>query len=882
MWNLLANVILRNRFIILGAMALLTVWFGYYIPKLKIDNKYGNMLPKDTETQQNYLKFKEQFGEDGSALVIAIKDDSLYTPEKFLAWKKLGDSILKLDGVNSVLSEAKLLRLEKDTVLKQFVPKPIFSDVTYKEKKLDEIKREIRSIPLYNQMFYNDTANVSIMLVGIDEEFLLDKKKQKVVIDIEQLADSYKGQFEQIHFAGLPHMRVLIGKRILNEMYIFVAISIAVSSLLMYFLFRSIRVTIICNLVVIVTVIWAMGSIAMFGYSVSIMMALIPPLMIVIGIPNCIYLYNKYHQEFKAHNNKAKALHRTIKKTGVAMWLTNVTTAIGFMTFLFTNSDKFFEFGVISSVNIMFCYVVSIALIPIFASLSKNPPERHLRHLDRKMAVGLLERLVRITSNHRPLVYIVTIVVTLGAGAGIVFMKVTGNITGDLPKNDPILKDVKFMEKNFGGAIPFEILINYKEGGRLYSKNTLNRVEEVQTMFAADTLFAKTISIVDFIKVVNMAYNNNDPNGYLLKLSDPTAKLEVKKYVDNFAKSNTNSQFSIREVVDTTDKILRIRTQMKDLGSYEVADRVKGIKNRIDSIMNPDKKDIERLYSKAAKGKKAYIDSIIDNYSYINNSLTAIIAKGNAELEEKFNYDPSLIKNYYGKPNFMKQLRSAIDGEYYDVTLTGVSVVASEGTRYLVDNLVSSIIFAIISIAALMAVLFYSFRMVVVSMIPNLIPMIVTAGIMGWFGIPLKPSTLLIFSIALGITVDNTIHFLAHYRHELKLKQWDLKECIAISIRETGLSIIYTSVILFFGFIVFVFSDFGGTQALGYLSAITYFVALFTNLILLPCLLLSYDRKLTTKSFEEPLIEIFDEEEDFDLSLLEVSTKEILNNKLDE
>jgi predicted RND superfamily exporter protein len=191
-----------------------------------------------------------------------------------------------------------------------------------------------------------------------------------------------------------------------------------------------------------------------------------------------------------------------------------------------------------------------------------------------------------------------------------------------------------------------------------------------------------------------------------------------------------------------------------------------------------------------------------------------------------------------------------------------------------VNNLLQSIIFAIISIAALMAVLFYSFRMVVVSMIPNIIPMIVTAGIMGWFGIPLKPSTLLIFSIALGITVDNTIHFLAHYRHELRAKKHDLKECVAISIRETGLSIIYTSVILFFGFIVFVFSDFGGTQALGYLSAITYFVALFTNLILLPCLLLSYERMLTTKAFEEPIMELYEDEDDTDWDLLTIEEKD--------
>ncbi len=870
MWNRLANIILRNRFLILGIFSLLTVLFGYYAATgLKIENKYGNMLPKDTETQSTYLKFKEYFGEDGSTLVIAIKDKELYSARKFLAWKELGDSILQMKGVTSVISEPKLITLFNDTAKQEFIAKPVFVDTRFKEKSIDSIKREIRNNPLYDKILYDDSAGVSLMMVTVEENFLLDKKKQQVVIDIENLAKSYEKQFGSIHFAGLPHMRVLIGKRILNEMYIFIALSIFVSSLIMYFFFRSIRVTLICNLVVLVTVVWALGTIGMIGYHVSIMMALIPPLMIVIGIPNCIYLYNKYHQEYRAHRNKAKALHRVIRKTGTAMWLTNVTTAFGFITFLFTNSDKFYEFGVISSLNIMLCYVVSIALIPIFASFSKNPPERHLKHLDRKHAIGLLERLVRITMNHRPAIYIVTILVTVVTGAGILFMKVTGNITGDLPKDDPILMDVQFMEKHFGGAVPFEVMIDYKEKERWKNKKTWEKIDQVQQLFAQDTLFAKSISYVDVVKLLNMSMHENQPDYYTADISK-SDQLALKNYLRNFALSNSNSSFALTELIDTNNFIIRVRTQMRDIGSYEVSDEVAMVKNRIDSIMNPDKADIERYYKKFTQGKKVYADSILDNYNYVYNSLTEILSNGSQDMQFKFDSDPELVKTYIGKKGFDKKLRRAIDNEYFDVKVTGTSVVASEGTQYLVNNLLQSIIFAIISIAALMSVLFYSFRMVVVSMIPNIIPMIVTAGIMGWFGIPLKPSTLLIFSIALGITVDNTIHFLAHYRHELRLKKHDLKECVAISIRETGLSIIYTSVILFFGFIVFVFSDFGGTQALGYLSAITYFVALFTNLILLPCLLLSYERKLATKSFEEPVIELYEDEDDTDWDLLTI------------
>ena len=881
MWNFISNLILRNRFIILGIIALLTVFLGFQAAKgIKIDNKFGSLLPKDSETQKTYLKFKSLFGEDGATLIIAIKSKDLYTEKKFLLWKELGDSILRMDGVLSVISEAKLVKLYKDTTRQSFIPEVIFTgrnhnfDTTSEDgKSIQELKNEIRNNPLYADLLYNDSTYVSLMLVNIDEKFLIDKNKQEVVIKIEELASSYKTYFGDVHFSGLPHMRVQIGKRVLNEMYIFIFLSILISSLFMYFLFRSVRVTLISVLVVLVTVVWALGTIGIMGYNISLMMGLIPPLMIVIGIPNCIYLYNKFHYEFRNHNNKAKALSRMIRKTGTAMLLTNLTTAIGFMTFLFTDSQKFYEFGVISSLNIMLCYVVSLCLVPVFISLSKSPHQRHLKHLDRKLAIGLLDRLVSLTKNYRPAIYIVTIILTIVAGIGVFFMKVTGNITGDLPPNDSIRKDIGFIEQNFGGSVPFEVLIYYKKNSRLFDKTTLSRVEEVQTMFAKDTMFSKSISLVDFIKVINMSYYNNDPRYYTtIKNKD---KLRLKKYVEGFNSSIQNSSFSIKELVDTTNKIIRIRTQMRDVGSYEVTDEVDIVRTRIDKILNPDRKRIEFLYTKALKGNKDYYDSLLFyDYTGIYNNTTALLSNYNQKLQDKFDADPELIKTYYPSKSFLPILRKAIDKNYYDVKLTGTSVVVSEGTKYLMDNLWQSIIFAVISIAALMSILFYSFRMVVVSMIPNLIPMVITAGIMGWFGIPLKPSTLLIFSIALGITVDNTIHFLAHYRHELKLKKWDLQECVAISIRETGLSIIYTSVILFFGFIVFVFSDFGGTQALGYLSAITYFVALFTNLILLPSLLLSFERKLTTKSFEEPMFEIYDEEDDTNWNLLELDSDE--------
>lgn len=872
MWQKIGNVILRNRLFILAIIAILTVFFGYFaVTGLKIDNKYGNTLPKDSPTQLEYQQFKSQFGEDGSTLVIGIDNESLYTKENFKKWKELGDSILKIDGVNGVISEATLFTIHNVKSESRFEVKRIFSDTTYTEKSIDSIRSEVKNNPLYSGLLYNDSANVSLMMIALDERFLSDQKKSDFVLRIEKLAETYEPNFGHMHFAGLPHIRIVVGKRIVNEMFIFVGLSIFASSLLIFIFFRSLRIVAICNTVVFISVIWAMGSIGLFGFKISIMMALIPPLMIVIGVPNCVYLVTKYHQEVVIHGNKIRALSRMIHKIGGATFLTNLTTAIGFCSF--TSSEKLAEFGIIAALNIMVVFALSLCLIPIILSYSKPPKPKHLRHLYKVYSQGIVEVVVHIVTRYRTWIYIGSVIMIVVSLYGATLIKATGNLTGDLPDDDPILIDLNYVQSSFGGAIPFEIMIDYKQKGRLFKQETLLKVEEIQKKYTEDTLFSKSLSIVDFIKVVNMSYYDNDPARY--EIISNRDKLRLKKYIDNFDLSNANGgNLSIKELVDTANTTLRIRTQMKDLGSYEVAHKVDSMKLRIDEILNPEKPEIERLFAQVEKGKKGYIDSLLTDHPAVFNGLTALYSNGNTDLQYEFDSNPEKIKDYYSKKDFNKQLRSAIDNEYYGVILTGTSVVASQGTQYLFTSLIMSLLVAILSITAVMAVLFRAWKVVIISMIPNIIPLIVTAGIMGIFNIPLKPSTLLVFGIALGITVNNAILFLAKYRQEIQKNTWDLKKAIIISLRETGLSIFYTSIILFFGFIMFVFSQFGGTKALGLLVSITILVGMVTNLLLLPALLLSLEKFATTKSFTEPYFEIYDEEEDIELDNLEIEGRD--------
>ena len=595
MWGNFASIILRNRLYILAIIALLTVFFGYFaFTSLKVDNRVGNTLPKDSPVQMDFEKFKLEFGEDGSTIVVAIQTDSLYTKRNFTKWRELSYKILKYDGVENVISEATLWGLKNNLKEQKFDPYQIFGDpkTAFQEKSIDSLKKEIRHNPIYRGMLYNDSTNVSLLLISMNEKCLSNPKKSKVVFEIEKLAESYSPYFGKTYFAGLPHIRVVMGKRIVSEMYIFLALSVIASSLLLYLFFRSVRVVIQCNIVVFVSVIWALGSIALFGFKLSIMMALIPPLLIVIGVPNCVFLITRYHQEYVRTNMKTKALYIMIRRIGSVTFLTNLTTAVGFVTF--TSSEKLAQFGIISSINIMVVFILSLCIIPIIASYSKPPKPRHLQHLYRVYSKGFLEYIIIIVSKYRTWVYVASVGLVVIGLYGMTKIIATGNITGDIPNDDQILIDLKFIEKNFGGSIPFEVTVDYKQKARLFSQKTLEKVEEIQQTFSQDTLFSKSLSYVDFLKSINMSYHGNNPEFY--RLISNRDKLRLKRYFDKFDVSSLNGgNISLKNLIDTSNTTLRIRMQMRELGSYKVSDKVDLLRLKVDSILNPEKKDFERL-----------------------------------------------------------------------------------------------------------------------------------------------------------------------------------------------------------------------------------------------------------------------------------------------
>ena len=861
MWKNISRIILGNRILIVVLILLITIFFGFFATKIRLQYQLNKLLPENDPVYIAYENFKSNFGQDGLMLVIATTEPDFYTTDKFNAWLEMADSIKNVKvlvrendtsyykyAIDSVFSEGHLYNIVKNKKLKKFDLVQIINNYPLSQQKIDSIHKVISDLTFYENIVYKKSSDLHLMMLFINKDVFNSKSRGTLITDVHKIANSYNHLFKNWKFSGLPFIRSHIMTIVKSELTLFVLLALFVTSALLFLFFRSFKVVIISLVVVIVGVIWSMGIIGFLDYELTSLTALIPPLIIVIGIPNCIYLINKYQQEYKNHGDKFKALDKIIQKVGNATFLTNATTALGFGTFVFTNSSIMIEFGLISFINILCIFIISICLVPIIYSYLPPPKNKHTKHLDRKWIFNFVNTLVIFSSNYRKQVYIITLIF-LGLGFyGISLMHTTGNFTDDFPKNGQIVKDLKFFEKELNGLLPFEIVLSYKD--TVYKNfSNIAKIQDLQESLKSEKYLSKSLSIVDAMKFISQSYSNGKKSKYDLDFSKSKdqkyfSRIIKSKYFKNtFDKSKIdNSNGFVSSFLDSTHLTTRITLQIADIGTASMDSLISRINYRIDSIINP-----EQFLYETAKNQNN-LNSIYKSNKIIRFRVKKKLTNGDLISSNNFPSSISSIDSLYGNKAFNNAIAESVASLKVNSDITGSGVLFTKGTTYMIKNLFVSLMLAIIIIALIMSFLFKSVKMVLVSLLPNLLPLVFTSALMGYFGIAIKPSTILVFSIAFGISIDDTIHFLAKYRQELKTK--NISSAVETSIKETGVSMIYTSIILFFGFSIFSASEFGGTQALGILISLTLFVAMLTNLILLPSLLLTLEKMVITKNFK--------------------------------
>ncbi|MGZ4078365.1 MAG: efflux RND transporter permease subunit, partial [Bacteroidia bacterium] len=723
--------------------------------------------------------------------------ENLFSLKKFNEWSILADSIKNIKGIQNVLSIDRAYGLRKNDSLQKFEYFPVISSKLKTQNELDSIKKILLSYPFYKGLLYNDSLNCTLMAVTFNKRDLNSKNRLDIVKRIKALGDSYAKENDlEIHYSGLPYIRSEYMRNVKGELSLFMALAFLVTILTLWIFFRSFKVVFWSLIVCIIGVIWSLGTLYLFGYKITILTGLLPPLIIIIGIPNCIFLVNKYQEELRIHGNKIRGLARTIEKVGLSNFLANVTTSIGFFVFYFTKSELLTQFGIVAGVNVLLTNAVAMVFIPIIFSYLKTPSIKQTKHLDGKKINIILDKIDYLVHHKRKLIYIAITVITIVAGWGLTMVKPIGYVVDDLPKKDPVIEHLHFFENNFNGVLPFEFFIDTKKANGVFADNakTLYKIKALEKVMSHYKEFTHPLSTVEFVKFAYQAYNDGKPKYFILP-----GILELKKLTD-YTSNPDGSGDRFKAFIDSTKQRTRVSYQMKDVGSVEMKRLVAEIQPRVDSIFNPTE---------------------------------------------------------------------------YNVAITGHSIRFLKGNDYLFHHLFVSLGIEIFIILILGIILFRSIRIIVLSKLPCLIPLVITAGIMGFMNIYIKPTTILVFSIAFGIASDGTIYILAEYRNQLKRKKaGNISNAVSATIKGTGLSMVYTNVVLFFGFSIFAASNFGGTVALGVLISITLMVSLITNLLLLPSILLSLEKRLITKEFmQKPMLDMFEDKKDKSLNGFKIEEK---------
>ena len=778
-WTKVAGIILRNRYLVLIGIAIITALLASQMKYMKFSYTEANLLPENHEANLEYNKFLEIFGEEGNLVILGIKDSTVFTPAKFNAWNSLVNQFNDLDEIDFTLSIADVQKLKADRKQRKFILEPLYDKEPSTKAEVENIKDQLfEKLPFYDNLLFNKETGTLQTAIYIKREIINTPKRRDFIFNtlipiIEKFEKDYN---VDVRISGMPYIRTLNAQNIQDEIILFVGGALLITAVIFFFFFRSYRATFITLLVVMVGVTWAFGFIGLFRFEITVLSALIPPLIIVIGVPNAVFLINKYQQEIKKHGQQAKALQRVISKIGNATLMTNITTASGFATFVFVKSSLLREFGILASVNIVSIFILALLIIPIIYSFMPLPKKKHLNHLERRWIENVVNWMEKTVKEQRIAIYFATVIVIVLGIIGVYKIRVSGSLIEDMPKSMGFYKDIKFFEKEFGGIMPLEIFIDTKKDKGVMKLSTLKKMDELNETIESFPELSKPISIVNLVKYSKQAYYKGNPKYYQL----PTS--QEQSYIFSYTKNSNSDAGMLNTFVDSTGRYARITTFMKDIGT--------------------DKMDV------------------------IQERLQAVIDK-------------------------------EFPSEKYAVSITGKALVFIKGTNYLITNLVFSLSLAILLIALFMAWMFRSPQMILISLIPNILPLLITAGLMGFLDIPIKPSTILVFSIAFGISVDDTIHFLAKYRQELISNKWKIKPSVYAALRETGVSMFYTSIVLFFGFLVFTLSSFGGTIALGGLVSVTLLLAMVSNLLLLPSLLLTFEKKIANKKvFREPAMKI--------------------------
>jgi len=730
------------RFLLI--IAFITFFLIIQLFFLKFDFTIENLFPENDKEVEEYYNFRDEFGREDNIISLTYTCDDPFLLKNFLLTQKLTKRLSKIDGIYSVLSISNL-GIELDIL------ETNLNDKNLSQKQIEVLKNYILDSPIFVNNLISEDGTIASIILEVDETLNNHPGRLKIMKDIQNIINDSNWEWYE---AGIPVLRTKYVQYMIGDFIKFFPPVTIILLLVLYMMFKSIKIVLLPILTVFISVVWILGLMSIFNFSINIITYIVPTLVMIVGVSDSVHILIKFNEEIRKSNNSKESIKKTIQSIGNAILLTSLTTSFGFLSLLSTNIVMIKEFGFLVAIGVLIAFLVSILLIPtLIILMGKSYP---LKNISTKKGIRyyFLNRIVMINNNYQSTILIIS---SISIVLFIYFsLKVESNsaLMDDLSKGNELFEDMKFVEEHMGGVFPFEVVLSAKdENNNLIENGIVNfrfisLVSKIQKKLNSIPEIRKTISIVDYLEIIN-----------------------------------ENLTEEIQEKPELTDELI-----------FQYI------------LLNED------------------IFQNIINFDYSKTRISGRIKDVNSIRAEEIVEE---INNW--------KLENISDE--VSIALTGTTLMALKVNDYLVNNLIISFLIAFSVIFISMGFLFKSVKLAIFSMIPNLIPILFMAAIMGIFNIKLRPTTAMTFAIAFGIAVDDTIHYLVRFRKELSNNNGNYKEANAATIYSTGNAIISTSLILSSGFLVMVSSNFLPSRDFGFLLAITMFGAIIGDLFFLPAML---------------------------------------------
>jgi len=743
------NLILNHPKWIIAFTVFVTVMMISFASQLKMNFSIEELFAINDPDVEKYFDFLEEFDREDNLILLMYECDDPFSYKNLKLNKSLIEQFETIKGVDKVtgLSNLEIFTNGEDELLRSvypYIPQSIDS--------LLEAKKRISSSELVQETLISRDGKLASIAIELDGSFNNHDMREKIIEGIDFYQNSVNWTWHQ---SGIPILRTRYVQLMVSDTIRFL-IPVAVMIIILFtVVFRSWLALLVPMSIIIMVVIWTIGLMVILNIDFNIMTYIIPTLLFIIGIGDSVHFLVKYFGTLSEVKDKKQALSQTLEKIGTAIFLTSITTSIGFASLIRSNIDIVRQFGMMTATGVMFAFILTVTYLPAMIMLFKQTPITKLKSYSLGFRINILKGFIKVVRFYPKPIIIFTFFFAIISVIGAFKINSHNSLMDDLKPGTKLYDDIMLAEKRMGAILPLEIIVSINNPNKLDVNDIrdpifLQNLDMLQQYISSIDDIGKMISIVDHIKEFNRAMNDGNNKYYTIPSSRPAITQTILIYGDKF---NSLINFDYTKA--------RITGRVKDIDSKRAAEI---------------KKDI---------------------YRFVENKMP----------------------------------------HYFKVDITGTTFLALATNDYLVSDLTTSFIAAFILITLVMIILFKSISITLISIIPNTIPMLAMAAIMGYFDIILRPPTAMTFAVAFGIAVDDTIHYLTRYRMELPGHKWHYRMANDKTIMTTGLAMITTTGILVTGFLILVFSSFTPTADFGLLAALTIFIALICDLTFLPSLL---------------------------------------------